>query len=322
MKWLERFEYCDKDIKGYINKTCQKLPDKKNKEVLKSDKSLQIISAYKSAKGFTIPFSKPVKSIICIFHEEKTKDEYEELQSTFDAIGKYFDDTGEIEKKLERFEYCHNDVIPYITRALDRLFPEKRQVVQAVIDNGSLQIITSHIKKDKPYFAVKFRKPPSLIIYINWEILEKETDDYKIYGIAHEIGHCFTHDSESRLLEKEANDWLRKWGNFEDIIENSGHSAPKDETEGHTCGYSWANTQDKDWLWEAFSPYLVLWDKKELYKKQVDEIIDRLKSKVKGYLVLDEEDCNTHYLEGLAFGIMKRVREILEEEKKPWKGGD
>ncbi len=224
--------------------------------------------------------------------------------------------------RLKRFEYCGEGLFPYIEKVLNLLHPEKKE---AFLSDEFVQVISS----DKPErgFQITFHGSVKSIVYINICHIKKQCvvenghteEDCFIYGIAHEMAHHFAWKGERWLLEKEANDWLKKWGNFDELIKKMNHREPIDEKEGYILGYNRANTQDKDWLWEAFFAYLVLWDKKELYRKQVDEIIDRLKSKVKSYL--DEEDCNTHYLEGLAFGIMKRVREILAG-KTSGKGGD
>jgi hypothetical protein len=78
-------------------------------------------------------------------------------------------------------------------------------------------------------FQQSFSKAVKSIVCINWGKLKKENEDYKIYGIAHEIAHHFAGEGKSKLLEKEANGWLRKWTDLDDIIdevendENGGH---------------------------------------------------------------------------------------------------
>jgi len=312
-KSLERCEDCRNDVIDCIIGVFQDYFYEK-RQIVQADidnGSLQIISTHKFNYGFPGLFREPVKSIICIFWHELEEDS-KKRQSIINAIREYFDEDGDIGKKLEPFECCHNDVRPYVQRVLDRLFPEKRQIVQADIDNGSLQIISSHMNKENPYFTVKFSKPVNSIIYIDWEKLEKKTDDYKIYCIAHEIGHCYAGKGESGLWEKEANDWLRRWGNFDELIDKVKHNEPIDEEEGYIYGYNWANTMSEDRLWEWFSHYLILWRKESLNRRKEDEIISQLQAEILN--LLESDDCNPDYLKGVALGIMKRVREISKEK--------
>lgn len=219
--------------------------------------------------------------------------------------------------RLKRFEYCGDGLFPYIEKVLNLLCPEKKE---AFLSDESVQVICSD--KLEKGFQLKFRKPVESIIYINTCQIKKQCvdkdghteEDCLIYGIAHEMGHHFAGKGESWLLEKEANDWLKKWGNFDELINKMKHTDPINEEEGYVCGYSCANEQDKEGLWKAFSPYLKLWDKKDLYAKEENEIIDQLTIKVKSFRAFDEdeEDCDVNYLKGFAFGIMKRVREIAD----------
>ena len=216
--------------------------------------------------------------------------------------------------RLKRFEHCGDDLFPFIEKVLNLLHPQKKE---AFLSDESIQVICSD--KQERGFQLSFSRPVRSIIYINTCQIKKECvdrdahteEDCFIYGIAHEMGHHFAEKGESRLLEKEANDWLKKWGNFDELIKKINHSDPINEEEGYTCGYRWANGQAKEGLWETFFPYLKLWDK-DLSTKEENEIIDQLKSKVKWFL--DSEDCDPHYLKGLAFGTMKKVRELLEEK--------
>ncbi len=317
MKRLERFEDCRNDVIPYIEGVLRDFYDEKMQAFL-ADESLQVISTHKSHYAFRVLFREPVKSIICIFWAELEEDS-EKMQCIINAIGEYFDEDGDIGKKLEPFECCHNDVRPYIPRVLDRLFPEKRQVVQADIDNGSLQIISSHIKKENRYFTVKFSKPVKSIIYINWEELKEKAEEKIIYGIAHEIGHCYARDGESRLLEKEANDWLKRWGNFEDIIEKVEYLAPKGEEEGYTIGYEWAMKNPEEL--SKYNCFLKLWN--DLKRREKDGLEEELIQQAKSDFVRTKSDKtdNEDIEKGIAYGVMKRVREILEE-KNIGKGGD
>lgn len=323
MDRLKRFEYCGDDLFPYIEGVLREYYDKKMQDVLLDDKCLQVISTHKSHNAFSVWFREPVKSIICIFWHELEEDsekrqciintiEEDSKQCIINAIGEYFDEDGDIGKKLEPFECCHNNVRPYIPRVLDRLFPEKRQVVQADIDNGSLQIISSHIKKENRYFTVKFNKPVESMIYTNWEKLKEKAEEKKIYGIAHEIGHCYARDGESRLLEKEANDWLKKWGNFEDIIEKAKDSAPKDEEKGYMVGHEWAMKNPEEL--SKYNCFLKLWN--DLKRKEKDGLEKELIQKAKSDFVRTKSDKtdNEDIEKGIAYGIMKRVRELSKEK--------
>jgi len=124
---------------------------------------------------------------------------------------------------------------------------------------------------------------------------------------------------ESRLLEKEANDWLKKWGDFNEIINTVNHSAPINEEKGYRSGYEWASNQDRDELLISYYCFRQLWNdknlpKREEYTLEINLINVSIMEKI---TVLDEhgektdnEDINR----GVAFGIMKRVRELEKQE--------
>ncbi len=334
MDRLKRFEDCRNDLFPYIEEVLLNFYDEKM-QVFLDDKSLQVISTHRSNKAFTVKFRESAKSIVCIFwevferdSEEKrclpnAKRESEKMQCLINAIGEYFDEDDDMGKKLEPFECCHNDVRPYIPRVLDRLFPEKRKILEAKLDNGSLQIISSDIKKENPYFEVKFSNSVESIIYIDFKKLKKEekSENHIIYGIAHEIGHHFAGKGESGLLEKEANDWLKKWGDFNEIIEAVKDPRPINENKGYEIGYYWACSQDSKELWKIYECFLRLWSDGKLKRWDEDKLeYDLLlasKPDIKTALNEHKEKTdNDDIKKGVAFGIMKRVREIEKQGER------
>ena len=317
-KSLEQCEDClgdlvDPIVEAFGYYFCDKMQAFK---IAIDNRSLQIIRTQKSHNAFQSKFSKPAESIICVFGES-IKNYDEATQYMINAIGEYFDEDGDMGKRSDPFELCHDDVRPYILKVLDRLVPEKKQVVQNDLDSGSLQIISSHInKKEDSYFTVKFSKPVKSIIYINWRKLEKKTDDDKIYSIAHEIGHFYTGDGESWLLEKEANDWLKTWGEgrFDDLIEKINYQAPKLEEEGCKKGYEWAKHMNKNDLLKYYKNDLDSLNEDGLNKKEKFKIIKRIKNKLFNHFkkenMLENGAWHESYLNGFSFGVMERVREI------------
>ena len=122
------------------------------------------------------------------------------------------------------------------------------------------------------------------------------------------MGHHFAGKGESWLLEKEANDWLKKWKKFDELINKIKDPAPRHEEEGYIYGYNWAKGQNDDWAWEEFKPFMVFWDEIEISNINENKEINNLINKVSG--ILDTQDCGYYYTKGCAFGIMKRIREI------------
>jgi len=226
-------------------------------------------------------------------------------------------------ERLKRFEYCHDELIPYIQKVLDRLDPEKKE---AFLSDESVQVISSN--NPERGFRLTFSKSVKSIIYINIfqtkeQCVKKERhtkEDCFIYGIAHEIGHHFAGYGESRLLEKEANDWLGNWGDFDEIIKAVNDQHPINEGKGYESGYKWACSHDSKELWKIFEYFLIFWNDKKLPQRKVAEDEEELLYASKPYIktVLDEygektdnEDIN----KGIAFGIMRRVRELEKQEQ-------
>ena len=219
-------------------------------------------------------------------------------------------------ERLKRFEYCGEGLIPYIEKALNLFHPEKKE---DFLNNKYLQVVSSD--KSERGFQLTFNKPVKSIIYLNAEKIEMDAEkegqkkeDFFIYGIAHEIAHYFAGKGESLLLEKEANDWLKKYGNFNELIKKINHRGPLDEEKGYIYGYDYANKKDKDKvsLLEEFSAYLDLWTLKEFSAKKEKEIIDNLVDYVNATMFIELDNRNLDYRKGVAMGIMKRVREIAD----------
>jgi len=137
-----------------------------------------------------------------------------------------------------------------------------------------------------------------------------------MYGIAHEMAHHFVGDIYSWALEKEANDWLRKWGqgNFDELIEKINHSEPKLEEEGYIDGCDWASEVDENDLLKYFGHDLELLNKDRLNKKEKFEIIERTKNKLYNHFkklnMLENDEWNESHLNGFSFGVMEKVREV------------
>ena len=210
-------------------------------------------------------------------------------------------------KRLERFEHCHDELKGPIEKVLKRLKEEKRE---ALLQDKSLQIISSDIVQDEIYgFAITFKESAKSIIYINFGRLKNESEDRLIYGIAHEIGHYFAGEGESGLLEKEANDWLKEnWKDFDEIIQALGHSAPIDETKGYKIGYDWAFRQDSKKLLERYK----LCNEEGPLEHSFTVQEDRMDA------LMDFQDLtvNDNIINGVQFGIKKRVRELEKEEER------
>jgi hypothetical protein len=120
-------------------------------------------------------------------------------------------------------------------------------------------------------------------------------------------------------LEKEANDWLRTWGEgkFDDLIIEINHQAPKLEEEGYIDGCDWASMEDKNVLLKYFKHDLESLNKDGLTKKEKFKIIERIKNKLYNHCkqsnMLENDEWNKSHLNGFSFGVMERVRKISDE---------
>ena len=332
MRRLKRFEYWNNDDFDLGAKVLQRLKHEERENLL-NDKSLQIFSSGKNHYGFQLTFSEPPKSIIYINWKEFEKESDEKIICHIDhEIRRYFAGSGESglwEKKandrLKRwgnfneiiFKYCHGALSPWIDKVLQKLQPEKGV---ELLNDKSLRIIS--ISEKRNGFYLKFREPVKSIIYINLEEIKKSAkekqsneEEYIIYSIAHEIGHHFAGRGESGLLEKEANDWLENWGDFKEIIEKVKHLAPIREKNGYIIGYEVARSEDSKELWKIYQPFLRLWNDKKLKRWEEHELEEELliastPHRITALNEHKEETDNDDIRKGIAYGIMKRVREL------------
>jgi hypothetical protein len=219
--------------------------------------------------------------------------------------------------RLKRFEYCGDELFPYIEKVLEMLYQAKKE---SFLEDKDLQVVSSY--KLANGFQYTFSSPVKSVIYINIYQIEKKfekscavkdgltKEDYLKYVIAHEMGHHYAGRGDSFLREKEANDWLINNGNFGDLINKIGYKPPIDEAEGFEYGYCWANKDKTYWSLQRFFPKWKLLNKKDLSIKEEFEIIKQLMGEVQ---TLDEKGRSEDYLKGIACGIMKKVRELSEE---------
>ena len=230
-----------------------------------------------------------------------------------------------MDRLIKRCEYCGNDLLLVIEEVLNLLDPEKKE---AFLNDKDLQVVASEIPANG--FQFKFSNPVKSIIYIDINhITEKfkkpceekpkelcvikdgvTEEDYLKYVIAHEIAHHFAGRGKSFLWEKEANDWLRNNSDFGDLINKIGYKAPIDEAEGFEYGYCWANKDNMYWPLQKYFPTWESLNKKDLSIKEEYKIIDQLMGEVQTLAAKDRSD---DYLKGIALGIMKKVRELSEE---------
>lgn len=223
--------------------------------------------------------------------------------------------------RLRRLIYCDSELISYLQKILLRLPSDKKE---EFLSDESLQVISPVADiKDFNGFHVSFPTPVKSLIYIDWNRLRETPSRLLIdYGIAHEIGHHFAGEGDSRLIEKEADDLLRKWG-FDEEIKAANHKAAIYESKGYDIGYQWARGQDDDPLWVNYSAFLPLWEDEGLTPLEKIELEKELFYAGKGSVKTvskDEGEIIDHPAldKGIIHGIMKRVKELREQRK----GGD
>ncbi|MBN1903725.1 MAG: hypothetical protein JW927_01375 [Deltaproteobacteria bacterium] len=232
--------------------------------------------------------------------------------------------------RLKRFEYCGNKLFSYIEEVL-KLLPDKKEEFLSDVGNGTLQVVCSDEIECGSKFT--FSKPVKSIIYLNYKTIKIEAvrkgvivDEFLFYCIAHEIAHYFAGKGESWLWEKEANDWLRKWGNgnFDKLIKDINYQASVDEDTGYKDGYDFALKKDKEILWNSFNYYINDMNTQALNNREEIEIVEQIKNETIFFLlkikseslefIKEEKKDNKDYFKGISFGIMKRVREISKEK--------
>jgi hypothetical protein len=208
-------------------------------------------------------------------------------------------------------------MISYLQKVLARLPFDKRE---EFLSDESLQVITpAENVKDFNGFHVRFPAPVKSLIYIDWNKLREEESRLLIdYGIAHEIGHHFAGNGDSRLIEKEADDLLRKWG-FDEEIDAADHKAAIYQSKGYYIGYQWAKGQDDEFLWKEYNGFLPLWEDENLTLKKQREFEEELhihgKGNAKAALRDSGETINHPALDiGIIHGVMKRVRELTPKK--------
>jgi len=220
--------------------------------------------------------------------------------------------------RLRRLIYCDSELISYLQKVLKRLPSDKRE---EFLSDESLQVISpAEHAKDFYGLHVSFPSPIKSLIYIDWNRLRDEESQLMIdYGIAHEIGHHFAGNGDSRLIEKEADDLLRKWG-FDEEIEAADHKTAIYESKGYEVGYQWAKAQDDHSLWTIYSAFLPLWEDEDLTPQEKIDLDQELfyagKGNVKAVLKNEGETIDHPALDkGIIHGIMKWVRELSKKKE-------
>ena len=196
--------------------------------------------------------------------------------------------------------------------------PEKEKT--ELFKNKNIEIIT--IKKERGC-QIPFNNPIDSLIYLNWSEISRLSDLEKTYGVAHEIAHHFAGRGRTGLREMEAEDLLRTWG-FEKEIEAAGYSAPEFEKKGYSIGYEGAkkefSSSGAHWLY-ILEHTIYNWENEEMTKDQEKNLIQFINlTSILNESNKEIEDNNIQdknldsFMKGVICGIMRRVKELKEQE--------
>ena len=202
-----------------------------------------------------------------------------------------------MDKRMNRFKLCDLRFYPFLSRVIDRLPGEIREIV---LNDRSFQILTDDEILEALVLRYEFGAPIRTLVYLNTKVL-KEPDHQIIHTIASEIAHYIfkKQAAHTLILERKLDSLLIEWG-FGKEVKAVRYDQVVSQSDGYKIGYDWAKKQNLDYLRQHFGLYFDQWNDKGLgslsskeftmlnRKCEIDPVLeDILPSKKLGFLDSD-----------------------------------
>jgi len=160
-----------------------------------------------------------------------------------------------MDKRMNRFKLCDLRFYPFLSRVLERLPEEIREIV---LNDGSFQILTDDEILEALVLRYEFGAPIRTLVYLNTKIL-KEPDHQIIHTVASEIARYILRKQGTHGLEGKLDNLLSEWG-FGKEVEAVRYDQAISESAGYKIGYDWAKKQNHDYLMQHFGLYFDQWN--------------------------------------------------------------
>ena len=231
-----------------------------------------------------------------------------------------------MDKRMNRFKLCDLRFYPFLSRVLERLPEEIREIV---LNDRGFQILTDDEILEALVLRYEFGAPIRTLVYLNTNIL-KEPDHQIIHTIASEIAHYIfkKQGAHTLILERKLDSLLIEWG-FGKEVKAIRYDQVVSQSDGYKIGYDWAKKQNLDYLRQHFGLYFDQWNdqglgslsKKEFNtlnrKMETDSVLeDILPSKKLGFLDSDisEIQGSLSTRKTMLAGILTAVKEANLEK--------
>ena len=160
-----------------------------------------------------------------------------------------------MDKRMNRFKLCDLRFYPFLSKVLERLPEEIREIV---LNDRSFQLLTDDEILEALVLRYEFGAPIRTLIYLNTKIL-KEPDHQIIHTIASEIAHYIFKKQGTHESERNLDNLLLVW-NFGKEVEAVRYDQAISKSDGYKIGYDWAKKQDLDYLRQHFGLYFDQWN--------------------------------------------------------------
>ena len=162
---------------------------------------------------------------------------------------------GIMSERIQRFKLCDLRFHPYLTKVIERLPEDVREIV---LNDMSFQILTDDEIFEELVLRYEFGAPVRNLVYLNTKIL-REPDHQIIHTIAFEIAHYIVKKQGLQVWERKLGNLLIEWG-FGKEVEAVRYDDAISKSEGYKIGYDWAKKQDLDYLRQHFGLYFDQWN--------------------------------------------------------------